>query len=166
MILVIMVYESGVSEMTENEQNDYEENLLVSSFGLDLLRNYLIPEILGDEAPHIMYWAGKDLARKFPLESLHEVAVFFEKASWGKISIIKEKKDELRILLEGDMVDSRFRIQENPTFKLEAGFIAEQLQAQKKLYTESYDEIDKRKKQVTIIVKWDRKETIDNEERY
>ncbi|EAH1850769.1 DUF2507 domain-containing protein, partial [Listeria monocytogenes] len=24
----------------------------------------------------------------------------------------------------------------------------------------------KRKKQVTIIVKWDRKETIDNEERY
>ncbi|MBC9884011.1 DUF2507 domain-containing protein, partial [Bradyrhizobium sp. INPA01-394B] len=46
------------------------------------------------------------------------------------------------------------------------GFIAEQLQSQKKLYTESYYEIDKRKKQVTIIVKWDRKETIDNEERY
>lgn len=64
-----MVYESGVSEMTENEQNKHEEKALVPSFGLDLLRDYLIPELLGDEAPHIMYWAGKDLARKFPLDS-------------------------------------------------------------------------------------------------
>lgn len=79
---------------------------------------------------------------------------------------MKEKKDEMRLLLEGETVGARFRTQEEPTFKLEAGFIAEQLQSQKKLYTESYDEIDKRKKQVTIIVKWDRKETIDNEERY
>lgn len=79
---------------------------------------------------------------------------------------MKEKKDEMRLLLEGEMVAARFRTQEEPTFKLEAGFIAEQMQSQKKLYTESYDEIDKRKKQVTIIVKWDRKETIDNEERY
>ncbi|MBC6153458.1 DUF2507 domain-containing protein, partial [Listeria booriae] len=53
--MVIMVYESGVSDMTENEQNGHEEHILVPSFGLDLLRNYLIPEILGDEAPHIMY---------------------------------------------------------------------------------------------------------------
>ncbi|MBC1670245.1 YslB family protein [Listeria welshimeri] len=164
--MVIMVYESGVSDMTENEQNGHEEHILVPSFGLDLLRNYLIPEILGDEAPHIMYWAGKDLARKFPLETLDEVADFFEKASWGKFSILKEKKDELRLLLQGEMVEARFTSQENPTFKLEAGFVAEQLQAQKKLYTESYDEVDTRKKQVTIIVKWDRKEAIDNEERY
>ncbi|EIP2462061.1 YslB family protein [Listeria innocua] len=164
--MVIMVYESEVSEMTENEQNNYEEKALVPSFGLDVLRDYLIPEILGDEAPHIMYWAGKDLARKFPLESMEEIREFFEEASFGTLSILKEKKDELRLLLEGNMVVSRFRTQENPTFKLEAGFIAEQLQTQKKLYTESYDEIDKRKKQVTIIVKWDRKETIDNEERY
>ncbi|HBL8260157.1 TPA: DUF2507 domain-containing protein, partial [Listeria monocytogenes] len=56
--MVIMVYESGVSEMTENEQNKHEEKALVPSFGLDLLRDYLIPELLGDEAPHIMYWAG------------------------------------------------------------------------------------------------------------
>ncbi|EAC5199582.1 TPA_asm: DUF2507 domain-containing protein [Listeria monocytogenes] len=164
--MVIMVYESGVSEMTENEQNKNEEKALVPSFGLDLLRDYLIPELLGDEAPHIMYWAGKDLARKFPLASLEEVAEFFEEASWGSFSILKEKKDEMRLLLEGEMVAARFRTQEEPTFKLEAGFIAEQMQSQKKLYTESYDEIDKRKKQVIIIVKWDRKETIDNEERY
>ncbi|WP_271001136.1 YslB family protein [Listeria seeligeri] len=164
--MVIMVYESEVFEMTENEQNGHEEHILVPSFGLDLLRNYLIPEILGDEAPHIMYWAGKDLARKFPLDSFEAIIDFFEKASWGKLSMLKEKKDELRLLLEGEMVDSRFLSQENPTFKLEAGFIAEQLQSQKELYTESYDEIDKRKKQVTIIVKWDHKETIDNEERY
>ncbi|PZF88346.1 DUF2507 domain-containing protein [Listeria ivanovii] len=164
--MVIMVYESEVFEMTEKEQNGHEEHVLVPSFGLDLLRDYLIPEILGDEAPHIMYWAGKDLARKFPLDSLEAIIYFFEKASWGRLSTLKEKKDELRLLLEGEMVESRFRSQENPTFKLEAGFIAEQIQAQKEFYTESYDEIDKRKKQVTIIVKWDRKETIANEEGY
>lgn len=69
----------------------------------------------------------------------------FEEASWGNFSILKEKKDEMRLLLEGETVAARFRTQEEPTFKLEAGFIAEQLQSQKKLYTESYDEIDKRK---------------------
>ncbi|EHC6547858.1 DUF2507 domain-containing protein, partial [Listeria monocytogenes] len=37
--MVIMVYESGVSEMTENEQNKNEEKALVPSFGLDLLRD-------------------------------------------------------------------------------------------------------------------------------
>lgn len=156
----------GLSKMTENEQNTHSERVLIPSFGLDLLRDYLIPEILGDEAPHIMYWAGKDLARKFPLNSLEAVIDFFEKASWGKLSIVKEKKDELRLLLEGDVIAVRFDSQENPTFKLEAGFIAEQLQAQKEFYTESYDEMDNRKKQVMIIVKWDRKETIDNDERY
>lgn len=62
------------------------------------------------------------------------------------------------------MIALRLTNDSNATFKLEAGFIAEQIQHQKKLYSESYEEVDKRKKTVKIIVKWDRKESVSDDE--
>ncbi|EMG27494.1 hypothetical protein LFLEISCH_10664 [Listeria fleischmannii subsp. fleischmannii LU2006-1] len=67
--------------MTEDIQKEKtEETAQIPSFGLEILRDYLIPELLGEEAPHILYWAGKDLARKFPLESLEEINSFFKRS--------------------------------------------------------------------------------------
>ncbi|KMT61001.1 hypothetical protein X560_0421 [Listeria fleischmannii 1991] len=153
--------------MTEDIQKEKtEETAQIPSFGLEILRDYLIPELLGEEAPHILYWAGKDLARKFPLESLEEINSFFKEASFGDLELIKEKKDELRLLLSGNQVLKRFSLEENPTFKLEAGFLAEQIQKQLGFYAEAYDEVNVRKKEAVLIVKWDRKETTDNLESY
>ena len=36
-------------------------------FGYELMRDFLLPTILGKHEKDILYWAGKDLARKFPL---------------------------------------------------------------------------------------------------
>ncbi|WP_239254764.1 YslB family protein [Listeria ilorinensis] len=158
--------------MTEPNQEQEETkptaglNETSFSFGYGLLRDYLLPDLLGDETPHILYWAGKDLARKFPLDTYQAIEQFFVQASFGELSMIKEKKDELRLLLSGEEVARRFDAQETPSFKLEAGFLAEQLQNQRRLYTEAYDEINQRKKEATLIIKWDRKESIDNEDNY
>lgn len=99
-----MVYESGVFEMIENEQNKNEEKVFVLSFGLDLLCDYLIFELFGDEVFYIMYWVGKDLVCKFLLVFLEEVVEFFEEVFWGNFSILKEKKDEMCLFLEGEIV--------------------------------------------------------------
>lgn len=153
-----------MTEETPKETTEqHEQSLLVPSFGLELLRDELIPELLGDEAGHILYWAGKSMARKYPLEDFDAIAAFFQKASWGDLSIIKEKKEELQLLLTGEFVNHRYEVENEPTFKLEAGFIAEQLQLQHNLYTESYDELDIRKRQAKIVVKWDRKEIVASE---
>ncbi|AQY50959.1 hypothetical protein PWEIH_12840 [Listeria weihenstephanensis FSL R9-0317] len=145
--------------MAENE-----EVMMIPIFGYELIRDTLIPNVLGEETPHILYWAGKELARKYPLETMDELADFFEKASFGDLEVSSEKKDEMIISLSGELVALRLNNDANATFKLEAGFIAEQIQHQKRLYTESYEEVDKRKKVVKIIVKWDRKETVSDDE--
>ncbi|WP_163653626.1 YslB family protein [Listeria sp. PSOL-1] len=150
-----------MTDKIENNDVEQMELELVPSFAHELYRDYLLPELLGEEAPHILYWAGKDLARQFPLETFDEVVAFFKKASFGDLEIMKDKKDELHIRLFGNQISGRFEKQNSPTFKLEAGFIAESLQSQKKLYTEAYDEINSRKKEAVLIVKWDRKETIE-----
>ncbi|KGL39977.1 hypothetical protein BMT55_04505 [Listeria newyorkensis] len=148
--------------MTEN--NEIVNEKMIPVFGYELIRDTLLPNVLGEETPHILYWAGKELARKYPLETLDELADFFQKASFGELEVSSEKKDEMHILLRGEMVALRLTNDSNATFKLEAGFIAEQIQHQKKLYSESYEEVDKRKKTVKIVVKWDRKESVSDDE--
>ncbi|MHC5252131.1 YslB family protein [Listeria kieliensis] len=150
-----------MTEETNQETSIQPENKLVPSFGVELFRDYLLPDLLGEESPHIFYWAGKDLARKFPLTSFEEVQDFFEEASFGSIEVVKEKKEELQILLYGPAVETRFDLQGEPSFKLEAGFIAEQIQTQNGYYAEAYDEINKRKKEALLVVKWDLKESTD-----
>ncbi|EUJ42575.1 YslB family protein [Paenilisteria rocourtiae] len=146
------------------ENNEIVNEKMIPVFGYELIRDTLLPNVLGDETPHILYWAGKELARKYPLETLDELTDFFQKASFGDLEVISEKKDEMHLLLGGEMTALRLNNDGNATFKLEAGFIAEQVQHQKQLYSESYEEVDKRKKTVKIIVKWDRKESISDEE--
>ncbi|MBC6314728.1 YslB family protein [Listeria grandensis] len=148
--------------MAENEEIVNEK--MIPVFGYELIRDTLLPNVLGEEAPHILYWAGKELARKYPLETLDELADFFARASFGDLAVTTEKKDEMHLILSGEMVALRLDNDSNVIFKLEAGFIAEQIQHQKKLYTESYEEVDKRKKTVKIIVKWDRKEIVSDGE--
>lgn len=61
--------------MAENEEIVNEK--MIPVFGYELIRDTLLPNVLGEEAPHILYWAGKELARKYPLETLDELADFF-----------------------------------------------------------------------------------------
>ena len=72
-----------MSEITSSEQHTEKPQHSVTSFGYELVREELLHEILGKDTAEILYWAGKRLARNYPLSSLEEIISFFEQASWG-----------------------------------------------------------------------------------
>ncbi|MBO8177297.1 YslB family protein [Aeribacillus pallidus] len=147
--------------MSSNEMKHiHEEQLPV--FGYELIRDFVLPDLLGQEADGILYWAGKNIARKFPLTSIEEIVTFFEEAGWGQLSIIYEKKDELLFELSGSIVKRRLEINKENSFKIEAGFLAQQIQSQKKAIAETFEEKLLSKQKVRFTVRWDRKDVTDD----
>lgn len=141
------------------EQSEIEE-LQIPAFGYELIREILLQDILGEDSYHILYWAGKQLARKFPLTSMGEVVTFFQSSGWGQLSIEKETKNEMELTLTGEMINRRLDLYSNSHFQLEAGFLAEQCVLQKKFYSEAIADIKKRSNKILFTVKWDTKDPI------
>lgn len=144
---------ADVSQATEPEK--------ISIFGYELLREFLIPEILGKDTPEILYWAGKKLARKYPLENQNEIIDFFSRASWGKLIMKNESKDEIEFELESPLMVSRVKSKAEHFFQLEAGFLAQQIEIQKGTVAEAFEHPVKRSQKVQFTVKWDRKDKIE-----
>ena len=130
----------------------------IPSFGYEIIRDHLLPSILGKHEEDVLYWAGKEIARKFPLFSMDELPSFFTEAGWGQLVLEKETKDELHyILMNTD--DGSLNIEQR-CFRLEAGFLAEQKQKQLGYLTECYEEKYEKKNHVKFTLKWDLKEKI------
>lgn len=135
----------------ENTQNNSP-----TRFGYDILRDHVLPSILGAHQGEILYWAGKEVARKFPVFSVEELPVFFKEAGWGILALEKTLKDEaFYIMTIGEELNIQDRF-----FQLEAGFLAEQHQKLNGLLTECYGEAQSKKGIVTFQVKWDSKTKI------
>lgn len=132
--------------------NKYEANLAqlkeleVSAYAYELIREVVLPDMLGQDYADMMYWAGKNLARKFPLESWEDIPAFFHDAGWGTLTMVHSKKQELEFELEGPLVSNRLKFQKEPCFQLEAGFIAEQIQQMNEHIAESYEQVKKEPK--------------------
>lgn len=133
----------------------------MTTFGYELLREMLIPEIFGKDTPEILYWAGKKLARKFPAETHEEIVDFFAQASWGELLVKNESKDELEFELISPLMVSRVKSKAEHFFQLEAGFLAQQIENQKGVIAEAFEHPVKRGQKVQFTVKWDRKDKIE-----
>jgi predicted hydrocarbon binding protein len=147
---------------THSFQEHYEalQHVEIPLFGYHLIREVLLPDLLGKETDSILYWAGKHLARCYPLETFDDIILFFEKAGWGTLAVIKERQDELEIELTGPAVSARIAMNAHCSFQLEAGFLAQQIEQQKRFVSEAYEQQKKRDQKVTFTVKWDRKHEI------
>jgi predicted hydrocarbon binding protein len=132
----------------------------ISMFGYELIREILLPEIFGKDTPEILYWAGKRLARKYPLESMDQIIDFFAKASWGELEMKKEAKNELELELMSPLIVSRVKSKAEHFFQLEAGFLAQQIEHQKEAIAETFEHPIKKSNKVMFTVKWDRKDSI------
>ena len=130
----------------------------VPVFGYELLRETLLPEILGEETPKILYWAGKHIARKYPLDSISDIIDFFQQAGWGELQIVKESKSELMAELSSDIITKRIKSKASTNFQLEAGFLAQQIERQKEVVTETFEHPRKRSTKVQFTIKWDKKD--------
>ncbi|PSL35188.1 uncharacterized protein DUF2507 [Planomicrobium soli] len=131
-----------------------ETNTVLSEhFGYELIRDHLISEILGSHETEILYWAGKSLARKFPLFSVDEAPDFFAQANFGELTLEKKAKDETIFTLIPSKIENR-------CFKLEAGFLAQQHQKIGGYLTEAYEEVFQKKNLVRITLKTDLRERV------
>jgi len=138
-------------------------NLEMNVFGFELLKETVLPQILGKDSPEILYWVGKQVARKYPLETIDEVISFFEKANWGTLLMTKEKKSEMYFQLTSPLIEERLKANELAHFQLESGFLAQQLEHINQCVTESYEDPKKKNSVVTFQVKWDEKDIVNRE---
>jgi predicted hydrocarbon binding protein len=145
--------------LEQKKEEIYEPTVPI--FGYEMIRDILLPDILGKHTPEILYWGGKQLSRKFPLQSIEECSSFFDEAGWGALTVIEQKKNEITFELRGSFIERRLSLKSDVTFKLEAGFLAEQIQLQKKCTTEAADEIHKRNQSVKITARWDEKDKVE-----
>ena len=134
-----------------------EQTKTVPSFGYDILREDVLRAILGKHEEDILYWAGKDLARKYILNNEFAIAEFFIKAGWGLLTLEKEKKDERLYKISGNAELLRTKTR---CFRLEAGFLAEQHEQLCGFLTECYCEVDMKDQVVYLTIRTDFKEPV------
>jgi predicted hydrocarbon binding protein len=132
----------------------------VPSFGYELIREELLTNILGKDAPEILYWSGKQLARTHLLQNLNEISAFFEEAGWGILTMKKELKNELLFELSSPLIKKRIELKPEAHFKLEAGFLAQQIETQIGMVSEAYEQIQRKAGFVEITVRWDHKDIL------
>ncbi len=132
----------------------------ISGFGYELIRNDLLNDLLGKEQNDILYWAGKMIARKYPLATFEEIIEFFDQAGWGTLTVEEEKKQEVHLILSSELITYRNQQKKNVSYQLEAGFLAMQIQQQIDVIAETYEEQSKRADKVKFQVKWDLKDPI------
>ena|SRR5690625_4990397 len=101
------------------------EELHTEGAGYDILRYISLPNLFGSEADTILYFMGKNLARSFDIQMIEDIFEVSEKLGWGKIELLKEKKNSLVFSLMADAVFRRLQAPLNVDFRLEAGFLAE-----------------------------------------
>jgi len=130
---------------------------MVPKFGYELIRDHVLSNILGKHEDDILYWAGKDLARKFPMFTMDETSSFFLEAGWGLLTLERLNKDEAFYVLTAE--DDTLQI-EKRCFRLEAGFLAQQQQKLGGCLTECFEEKSPKTNSVLLHVKWDLKEKI------
>ncbi|WP_051912520.1 YslB family protein [Carnobacterium funditum] len=144
-------------QKTTIDLNLFEENS--PFFGQTLLRDVLIPNLLRNETNEILYWAGKEIARQYPLCSIQDIILFFEKAGFGTLMLDKRDHHAIVYRLTGSFVESRIKAVKTLSFNLEAGFLAEQIQQQESNYTEAFYELDTKNLSVLLILKQDAKDS-------
>ncbi|MHC0037432.1 YslB family protein [Pseudoneobacillus sp. C159] len=130
----------------------------VPSFGYELIREELLSNILGKDAPEILYWAGKQLARNYLLQNLDEISAFFSEAAWGTLTVKKEHKNELIFELTSELISRRLKLKQDIHFRLEAGFLAQQIENQLRMVAEANVQIHKKAGIIEITVRWDQKD--------
>lgn len=107
------------------------DQLSSETIGYDILKYVSLPNVFGAENEAIMYYVGRDLARKLEMRSIDDLFYLFEKFRWGKLELIKQKKNEMTFHLMSDDIVHRLRSPLDIDFRLESGFLAEAIQ---KLY--------------------------------
>lgn len=120
-------------------------------FAIELLRDYVLTDLLGEDYAQVIYWSGKRVARKFPTMSNEELSAFFMEAGWGQLTLLKERGNKFTFEL---IPPPATQAKTTGYYQLEAGFLAEQVSGRFRCVAEGY--ADPSSKAVQITVQLDR----------
>lgn len=139
-------------ENSIQEEQVSQENIPTAA--LILLRDNLLPNLFGEDADTILYWAGKEIARQYPIENKEDFQHFFHQYGLGDLHFIRSKKKKNELKLTGKIVSDRLQ---NPkaSFSFEAGILAQQLELLQEVPTESSYTIQQKKGTVLFTIKSD-----------
>lgn len=101
------------------------DDQISSLLGQELIRDDLLPEILGTEIHQLSYWAGKRLARKYQLSNLEDISIFFSQFNLGNLNLTKQTSHQINWTLTGKIVSQRIDAVNDVDFFLEAGIISQ-----------------------------------------
>ncbi|KRL91263.1 YslB family protein [Lactobacillus kalixensis] len=118
-----------------------------------LYRDFLLPEILGDDNAAILYWAGKRVARHYALSSFDDLVEFFNMAEFGNLVKVKERRSSITYELSGQTVEDRLN-SDSKEFSLESGMIAETVQTTMDRPTECEIAILEKEKKVQLVARF------------
>lgn len=130
------------------------ETMSQPTFAIELLRDYVLTDLLGDDYAQIIYWSGKRVARKFPVMPDDELSAFFAEAGWGQLTLLKEKGNKFVYEL---IPPPSTQQKATGYFQLEAGFLAEQIAGRFQCVAEGYADVTR--KAIHVTVQLDRKDT-------
>ncbi|EPE62832.1 DUF2507 domain containing protein [Exiguobacterium sp. S17] len=130
------------------------ETMSQPTFAIELLRDYVLTDLLGDDYAQVIYWSGKRVARKFPTMPNEELSAFFSEAGWGELTLVKEKGNKFVFELTPPPAT---QAKANGYYQLEAGFLAEQIAGRFQCVAEGY--ADPGRQAVHITVQLDQKDT-------
>ncbi|MCA1021836.1 DUF2507 domain-containing protein [Halobacillus litoralis] len=126
-------------------------SLVGTGAGFDLMRYFTLPDFLGKDAPYLLYYMGKNIARQTSLETFDELFEFFQYMGWGELVKIKEKKNELTFHLKGHIIEKRLhQTLLDVDFRLECGFLSESIKQMTDDTYECFEEINKKDNVVEI----------------
>ncbi|MGJ9457135.1 DUF2507 domain-containing protein [Oceanobacillus sp. CF4.6] len=120
------------------------EELNTTGAGYDILRYVSLPELLGQEKDTLFYFMGKNLARKFDINTMEDIYILFDKLGWGNLELIKQKKNAYIFNLLSDAVALRLKAPFETDFRLEAGFLSEAVQMVEGMECECMEEVNQR----------------------
>ncbi|MBO1002699.1 DUF2507 domain-containing protein [Pseudogracilibacillus auburnensis] len=122
------------------------------TIGQDIIRYVSLPQFLGHEKDTLLYFIGRNLARSIHIETIDDIFYLFGKFRWGNLELIKEKKNNITFHLMSDDVVHRLETPIDTDFRLEAGFIAESIQAIKGRPCECTETINERLYRISFKV--------------
>lgn len=120
------------------------DKLPPETVGHDILRYISLPNLLGEDKDKLLYYIGRNLARQIEINTLDDLIFLFQKFQWGKLELVKDKRNKLLFYLMADEVAQRILSSLAIDFRLESGFIAEAMEKITKRECECHESVNER----------------------
>lgn len=113
-----------LSALLPQETIAYAERMNMPYLGYHLLRERLTPALLGDSESAILYWLGKDIGQKIPIQSPAGIILPFMRLGLGQLDLIDQSERRIHFKLTHTIFSCMSEQRLACALSLECGIIA------------------------------------------